>query len=196
LSLIQNSLQTFDTKALQTVLLPVKSVGVQGDGRTYSYAVGLRGKPDWLALREKAQEIPKKIHTINRVAYIFTSSATQKKQVPQITPTFLDTAVVEQLRQAEQIVLEVLYKEKLLQSISQFPVILLPVSFDQPGERSVVLRPFMTNDFMTGMPAIPGKDISLDALEQIVSRILTSVPGISAVLYDLTSKPPGTTEWE
>jgi GMP synthase (glutamine-hydrolysing) len=32
-------------------------------------------------------------------------------------------------------------------------------------------------------------------LEQMVSHIMT-VPGISRVMYDLTAKPPGTTEWE
>lgn len=36
----------------------------------------------------------------------------------------------------------------------------------------------------------------LKAIERMANEILTNVPGISRVLYDLTSKPPGTTEWE
>lgn len=49
------------------------------------------------------------------------------------------------------------------------PVILIPIHFDRDPairgpscQRSVVLRPFKTQDFMTGMPAIPGIDLPLE----------------------------------
>lgn len=49
--------------------------------------------------------------------------------------------------------------------ISQMPVILIPVHFDRDPvnripscARSIVLRPFQTNDFMTGVPTIPGTE--------------------------------------
>lgn len=49
------------------------------------------------------------------------------------------------------------------------PVVLLPVHFDRDQalripscQRSVVLRPFCTHDFMTGVPAIPGKQLPID----------------------------------
>ena len=48
---------------------------------------------------------------------------------------------------------------------------------------------------MTGVPAVPGTDLNAEVLAKMVSEIRT-VHGISRVLYDLTSKPPGTTEWE
>lgn len=55
--------------------------------------------------------------------------------------------------------------------ISQMPVVLIPIHFDRSNiekttsfQRSVVLRPFMTHDFMTGLPAIPGRDISVEVL--------------------------------
>jgi GMP synthase (glutamine-hydrolysing) len=51
-------------------------------------------------------------------------------------------------------------------SISQMPVVLIPVHFDRDQfghvpscQRSVVLRPFITHDFMTGLAAVPGKHI-------------------------------------
>lgn len=53
--------------------------------------------------------------------------------------------------------------------INQMPVILLPIHFDRDQamripscQRSIVLRPFCTQDFMTGTPAIPGKQIPID----------------------------------
>jgi len=52
----------------------------------------------------------------------------------------------------------------------------------------------MTNDFMTGRPAAFG-EIPVMCLKEIV-RGVSKLSGISAVFYDLTSKPPATTEWE
>jgi GMP synthase (glutamine-hydrolysing) len=75
------------------------------------------------------------------------------------------------------------------------PVILTPVSFGVSWWRSIVLRPFITSSFKTGRSAIPGEDIPEHVLEEMVQEILT-VPGIAKVMLDLTSKPPGTTEWE
>lgn len=56
-----------------------------------------------------------------------------------------------------------------MNSVSQMPVILLPIHFDRDQalripscQRSIVLRPFCTRDFMTGMPAVPGKQLPLD----------------------------------
>jgi len=59
-----------------------------------------------------------------------------------------------------------------------------------------VIRTIITNDFMTGIPATPGKQISINVVNKMVDRILAEVPGISRVAYDLTGKPPATTEWE
>ncbi len=49
---------------------------------------------------------------------------------------------------------------------------------------------------MTGVPAIPGRDIPEEVVLGIVDQILREVPGVARVCYDLTSKPPATTEWE
>ena len=63
-------------------------------------------------------------------------------------------------------------------------------------QRSICLRPFITNDFMTGRAAIPGKDLPVHLVEHLAERICKEVVGVSNVVYDLTAKPPGTTEWE
>ena len=65
--------------------------------------------------------------------------------------------------------------------ISQMPVVLIPVHFDrdtapiqtnrEPSvQRSIVLRPFVTNDFMTGEAAIPGQHLPLDVRVQYYSH--------------------------
>ena len=59
-------------------------------------------------------------------------------------------------------------------------------------ENFVVIRAVNTRDAMSATI----EEIPYDVLNQIVKRIITEVPGINRVLYDLTPKPTGTIEWE
>jgi len=183
-------------------LLPIKTVGVQGDSRSYSYAVGISSvsDPDWEDLLYFAKIIPRVCHNINRICYIFGGPV--EHPVMEVTPTYLTPIVLATIRQADHLAHQVLANAGKNSSVSQMPVVLIPVHFDRSQLervpsccRSVVIRPFITQDFMTGVPAVPGKDLSIDLVSKMVSEIGT-VPGISRVMYDLTSKPPGTTEWE
>lgn len=190
----QQLLQRFSTKDASLQLMPIKTVGVQGDGRTYSYLAGISGKADWPTLLQLARAIPKTLHNVNRIAYFFGESF--KDFQPTITPTYITRESVAQLRAADAIVNELLLKHDLIKSISQVPVTLFPVDFGVKGNRCIGIRTFITNDFMTGVPALPGEEMPEPVLQEMVKRILKEVPGISRVCYDLTSKPPGTTEWE
>ncbi len=194
---IQASLDKFLLKEgysdYRSYLLPVRTVGVQGDGRSYKYLVGLTGKPNWPRLIELANKIPGSNHDVNRVCYIFGDVDPKKIN---ITPTLLTPDSIGQVRRADAIVTKILSRHNLLGAISQMPVVLLPVNFDQSGHRAIALRPFKTPDFMTGLAARPGRDIPIAALSEMVETIIKEVVGISRVVYDLSSKPPGTTEWE
>ncbi|VDN09699.1 unnamed protein product [Dibothriocephalus latus] len=186
-------------------LLPIRTVGVQGDCRSYNYACVLSSNadsPDWDALFFMAQTIPRICHNINRVVYAFG----QKIQHPvnDVTVTFLREPVIATLREVDARVNAVLHESGMMKKISQMPVILIPIHFDRdPAQmmaassilRSVVLRPFVTSDFMTGLAAKPGVDLPLDVVQKMQDEA-SKVPGISRVLYDMTSKPPATTEWE
>lgn len=73
-----------------------------------------------------------------------------------------------------------------MSKISQMPVVLIPIHFDRDPvnripscSRSIVLRPFDTNDFMTGVPIVPGSD----KLPQMVNFTYTFLKCIKYVLY-------------
>jgi GMP synthase (glutamine-hydrolysing) len=188
---------------LVTGLLPVRTVGVQGDGRTFSYLAMLgttdatvpkSEQIDWKTVFTVAKTIPTRVHQVNRIVYVFGQHDTNG--IDDFVPTKLTPDVIEQLRAADAIVNQELLNHGLIKSLTQVPVTSFPISFGVKGARSIGIRTFITNDFMTGVPAVPGKQMPHQALDTIVSRILQEVPGIARVAYDLTAKPPGTTEWE
>lgn len=193
ISRLQNS-------GLCATILPFKTVGVQGDGRTYSYPCVLSGEgpPNWSLLIEFARLIPKVCHNVNRVCYAFGGPA--RGPYTCITPTYPGREALDQLRAADAVVNKALFEHNLTTKLSQVPVVSFPVEFSASSgtttKRSIGIRTFITNDFMTGVPAEPGTDfMPLAVLEQMVKGI-QAVEGVSRVVYDLTSKPPGTTEWE
>ncbi|PIK44845.1 putative GMP synthase [Apostichopus japonicus] len=181
-------------------LLPIKTVGVQGDCRTYSYCAALSSEAQqipWDDLYAMGKIIPKICHN-SCLHFRSTYSGFPR----DVTATFLTPNVLSTLKQADHLARKTLMDSGLYNKLSQMPIILVPLHFDRDPimhhpscQRSVAIRTFMTNDFMTGVPALPGKDIPEKVVYQMVNEI-ASVPGISRVMYDLTGKPPGTTEWE
>jgi len=107
-------------------------------------------------------------------------------------------AKLEVLRQADTIFLEELRAEKLERQIGQAFAVLLPVQSvgvmgdGRTYENAVALRAVETDDFMTA----DWSRLPHEVLARASTRIINSVKGINRVVYDVTSKPPGTIEWE
>ena len=102
------------------------------------------------------------------------------------------------LREADAIFREELAREDLLSRTAQAFAVLLPVrSVGVMGdgrtyERVIALRSVDTDDFMTA----DWSRFSHDFLARTAGRIVGEVRGVNRVVYDITSKPPGTIEWE
>lgn len=188
---------------LRAVLLPIRTVGVQGDGRTYSNAVSLscrsgvmlESSEHWGQLLSLARIIPQVAHGVNRV--VFTFGPAIEEHPTSITVTRLTPDVVHRAQAADAAVGQVMISHGLLKKLSQVPVVLIPLGFEKGNAaHSVVIRTFLTNDFMTGVPATPGTEyLPLCALREMVSE-LAKLDFIGRAMFDLTAKPPGTTEWE
>ena len=106
--------------------------------------------------------------SVDRVVYVFGRAI--RYPVEDVTPTFLTKGVLSTLRHADSLVSGVLEESRIdLTGISQVPVILVPLHFDRSPashlpscQRSIAVRPFVTNDFMTGVPAEPGNQLPLE----------------------------------
>ncbi|KHJ74889.1 GMP synthase domain protein [Oesophagostomum dentatum] len=99
---------------IHSTLLPIKSVGVQGDGRSYSYVAALSCDQDpipWQLLSRYANVIPKLLHNINRVVYVFGGPVLYP--ITTITPTFLNAFTVKILQEADHLATEALYGRRI-----------------------------------------------------------------------------------
>lgn len=102
------------------------------------------------------------------------------------------------LREADAIVLEELRKANLYREIQQAFAVLLPVQSvgvmgdGRTYEDAIAVRAVTTDDFMTA----DWYPMPYPVLQQISSRIINEVRGVNRVVYDVSSKPPSTIEWE
>ena len=187
-TLEQELLKYFADKVCNASVLPVRSVGVQGDQRTYTPPAVIWDTPqDWNWLEEQSVSITNSIREVNRVVLLLSPS-----QLPalKIREAYCTHERLDLLREADELVTQTLIQNDLMKDIFQLLVILLPISEDGHGD-SLVLRPVCSEDVMTAQFARLDWDI-LNTLKQALIRL----PGINAVFYDITHKPPATFGWE
>jgi GMP synthase (glutamine-hydrolysing) len=79
----------------------------------------------------------------------------------------------------------------LMRAIWQFPTVMLPLAINGRGEELIILRPVLSERGMTARPAALPAALLDDIREPILA-----LPGVSGLVLDLTTKPPGTIEWE
>jgi len=102
------------------------------------------------------------------------------------------------LRECDEILLEEIVANNLYRSTDQVFAVLLPIQSvgvmgdGRTYESVVAVRAVETQDFMTADWA----RIPYDVLATISSRIINEVTGVNRVVYDISSKPPATIEWE
>jgi len=170
-----------------SIILPVRSVGVQGDSRTYAHPAAVDGMLDWEKLELLSTNVTNEIQGVNRVVFKIGGGELKplKSKAATLTRNRLDL-----IREADYEAMCALRKYDLYEDIFQMPVVLLPLSTD--GEKEcVVIRPLESSDVMTArfyrMPEA--------CVNEIAGRIV-ALGSIEYIFYDITNKPPGTFEWE
>ncbi len=102
------------------------------------------------------------------------------------------------LQEADDVFITLLRKHQLYEKVSQAFCVLLPVKSvgvmgdNRTYENVLAIRSVDTTDFMTATFS----RLPFDFLEEVATTIINKVEGINRVVYDITSKPPGTIEWE
>jgi GMP synthase (glutamine-hydrolysing) len=84
-----------------------------------------------------------------------------------------------------------LRRHGLYDTIWQCPTVLMPLEVDAQGREFVIVRPIHSERAMTAAPArLP------EALLAELRTGILALDGVSGLALDITSKPPGTIEWE
>jgi len=171
----------------RSAILPLRSVGVQGDGRTYAHPALLVGDRDWKILEALSTRITNTERAVNRVVYGLRVSEPLSYRLINATVT---RDRLDKLRVVDRIVTEELFASGEYDTIWQMPVVLLPL-VNNRGEECLVLRPIVSQEAMTAR-FMPLKDKTIEA---ILKRV-KAVEGIGDIFFDVTHKPPATIEWE
>ena len=173
---------------LRGLPLPVRSVGVKADLRSYEHPALLSGDfPGWDKLTGVATDLGKRVSGLNRCLYLMSGRAASARLVPAtVTRRRLDL-----LRELDHIVMSALERNDLMTTVWQCPTVLVPVSLDGRGCELVVIRPVQSERGMTARPAWIGEACAAE-----IAQALMAFEPVSGVAIDATTKPPATIEWE
>jgi GMP synthase (glutamine-hydrolysing) len=186
---VKNLIQSnSDMDLKDAIVLPAKSVGVQGDERTYRHPVALfTTERDWEKLERVSTMITNRFSEINRVLLVLYGEPTTFAL--HAYDTNKDRVAL--LQRVDEEVTQIMNGAPHDFGIWQFPVVLVPTGAAS-GEESIVLRPIVSTEAMTASFA----KIDWPIIESIVDKVSNSESAVSHMFYDLTHKPPGTIEWE
>lgn len=186
---------------MQKFVLPVKSVGVQGDFRTYRFPAVLRFKKDeengfchfpkhWKKIEDESSNITNSAKFVNRCVIALWQNPKIKDEDLKLQEGYCDRRRLDQLREVDNIVLKNLHESGWYNKIFQHLTIDLPYA-SSPERASFVLRPVCSEDVMTARFA----QLDRDLLNKIVKEI-SELPFVDALYFDATNKPPATFGWE
>lgn len=178
-----------DNWGLDAWVVPIRTVGVQGDHRSYSNLVILSGLAELETYAAAARKIVREVRGTNRVAFMVSPQNSHVLAKARVIRSILETSRLDCLREADALAHHMLEDEGLMGEVWQFPVVQLPIRLGS-GE-TIALRPVSSSDAMTARHA----QLPIEFIRKVGDRLL-SLPGVDMVLYDVTDKPPATIEWE
>lgn len=188
------------TQDLKRTVLPVRSVGVQGDFRTYRFPALLTFKDEgngFYHFPRKREKIEECSSTITNAAKFLNRTCIKLYQKPSVKDKdlklqegFCDKRRLDQLREVDNIVLTELHKSGWYNKIFQHLTIDLPYASAE-DKATFVLRPVISEDVMTARFAMLPEEI----LYTIVHKI-AELDFVDALYFDATNKPPATFGWE
>ena len=188
------------TQDLKRTVLPVRSVGVQGDFRTYRFPALLTFKDEgngfyhFPGKREKIEECSSTITNaakfLNRTCIKLYQKPSVKDEDLKLQEGFCDKRRLDQLREVDNIVLTELHKSGWYNKIFQHLTIDLPYA-SAKNKATFVLRPVISEDVMTARFAMLPEEL----LNTIVHKI-AELDFVDALYFDATNKPPATFGWE
>ena len=148
----------------------------------------LWGEAPFELLLKVAAQLYQRVPGVNRCVLDLTGLGIREASPVAATIT---KARLDLLREADDIVMRALERHGLLRTVWQCPTVLLPLAIDGRGRELVIVRPVLSERAMTARPA----ELPRELVDEIRIGIL-ALHGVSGLVLDITTKPPGTIEWE
>ena len=183
----------------------IESVSVKGPSATIKSHHNVGGLPDFMSLsiieplkmlfKDEVRKVGKELSIKNEILkrHPFPGPGLGIRILGEV-----NEYKVKILQDADKIYIDLLKDEGLYDKIWQAGVILLPVKSvgvmgdERTYENCVVLRAVTSTDGMTA----DWFDLPHKFLQDVSNKIINNVKGINRVVYDISSKPPSTIEWE
>ena len=175
-------------RGLTAHVLPVRSVGVKADLRSYEHPVMISGAASWIVLQELAAEMLERVPGLNRCLW---NLAPTDPATFEALPATMKRARLDLLREADHAVMQGLRRHGLYDDIWQCGTVFVPLRIDGSGEELCIVRPVHSARAMTARAS----ELPASLIAELRDAILP-LPGVAGLALDLTSKPPGTIEWE
>ncbi len=173
---------------IEAKVLPIKSVGVKADLRCYDYPVILSGNIDWQNIESLCSSIYQTSKEINRCAVLLSKSKIENISLINATIT---RERLDLLKEADFIVSKILKENGWYEKIWQCPTVFLPLNINGKGREFIVIRPVYSERGMTARPSLLD-----EKTRTLLVDSLSKLENISGIALDVTTKPPGTIEWE
>ena len=180
--------ETAERFGLQALALPIRSVGVKADLRAYEHPVLLTGDVPWETLLDAVSFLTADVPGINRCVL---NLSREHPTSARIIAAGATRERLDVLREADHLVMEGLRRSGLYDQVWQCPTVLAPVVLGDAQGETVILRPVHSARAMTATAVNLPKDLLRE-----LARDIGALEGVGAVALDVTSKPPGTIEWE
>lgn len=183
----------------------IESVSIKGPSKTIKSHHNVGGLPEWMKFelieplrelfKDEVRELGRELGMpeIMLMRHPFPGPGLAIRIMGEVNEADLDL-----LREADSIFIEELYKHGLYDKVWQAFCVLLNVRSvgvmgdNRTYDNTICLRAVEAMDGMTASFS----HLPHEFLESVSNRIINEVEGINRVVYDITSKPPGTIEWE
>jgi len=185
----------------EIIQLPVSSVGVKEDARTYAHPAAVFGSKEFDVLAKctgtynhedistkLTAEIISNVKSVNRVVLSIFSECGDRKY--SLKEGYCTKARLDKLRAIDKIVNNAIISSGEYEKLWQMPVVLLPL-VNSKGNETIVIRPINSSDALTAKVY----DLPMSVFEEIISKS-REIEGIGDIFLDITPKPPATIEWE
>jgi GMP synthase (glutamine-hydrolysing) len=161
---------------------------VKGDLRSYERPVVIWGEVEHDRAVDLAGRIYQEVPGVNRCVLDCTGKGFRDVTLHPATVT---RERLNLLREADALAMEALERYGLMRTVWQCPTVLVPLEVNGGGRELVVLRPVLSERAMTARPA----PLPREMIRELAAS-MTALQGVSGLVLDVTTKPPGTIEWE